>query len=178
MTSRSIVGILVATALCAVPERALAQTPTAPQPAAARPVGIDLATAKRMAAVAEAAAASAGFRISIAIVDANGDLAYFQRMDGASLRAVTSSMGKARAALLFGVPTKDIADAIEAGRPVSVKLTAPAAWPWEVLPQQGGLPILKDGKVVAAIGIGGAQPSANDEKFAQAAIDAIAAGKQ
>jgi glc operon protein GlcG len=161
------------------PLRPLAQTArpaqTAPpaQPQAPRPMGIDLVTAKKMATVAEAAAAAAGFRVSIAIVDANGDLAYFERMDGASLRAVTSSLGKARAALLFGVPTKEIQDAMADGKPVSVRLTAPAAWAWEVLPQQGGLPILKDGKVVAAIGIGGAQPSANDEKFAQAAIDAV-----
>jgi glc operon protein GlcG len=171
-------ALMIALGVVAVPREAPAQTPapaqTAPAaPAPPRPMGIDLATAKKMVAVAEAAAAAAGFRVSIAIVDANGDLAYFERMDGASLRAVTSSLGKARAALLFGVPTKQVQDAIADGQPVSVRLTAPAAWPWEVLPQQGGLPILKDGKVVAAIGIGGAQPSANDEKFAQAAIDAI-----
>ena len=37
---------------------------------------------------------------------------------------------------------------------------------------QGGLPMTKDGKIVAAIGVGGSA-SANDEKFAQAGLDAV-----
>ena len=38
--------------------------------------------------------------------------------------------------------------------------------------QQGGLPIMKNGKIIGAIGAGGSA-SANDEKFAQAGIDAM-----
>jgi glc operon protein GlcG len=95
-------------------------------------------------------------------------------MDGASARAVTSSQGKARAALLFGLPTKDVQDAIRAGKPISVTVTNPAAGAWELTPAQGGLPVIKDGKVVAAIGCGGSLP-ANDEKFAQAGLNAMTA---
>src|SRR5215470_17867597 len=65
--------------------------------APARPVGVDAATAKKMVAAAEAAAIAANAPIAIAVVDGNGDLVYFERMDGASARAVTSSQGKARA---------------------------------------------------------------------------------
>ena len=134
------------------------------QAAAPRPQGIDVATARRMVAAAEAAAASANAQVAIAVVDANGDLVYFERMDGAS----------ARAALLFGLPTKEVQDAMNAGKPISVTVTNPAAGAWDITPAQGGLPVIKDGKVVAAIGCGGSLP-ANDEKFAQAGLNAMAA---
>jgi glc operon protein GlcG len=140
--------------------------------AAPPPQNIDVATAKKMVAAAEAAAIGANAQVAIAVVDANGDLVYFERMDGASARAVTSSQGKARAALLFGLPTKDVQDAIRAGKPISVTVTNPAAGAWEITPAQGGLPVIKDGKVIAAIGCGGSLP-ANDEKFAQAGLNAM-----
>jgi glc operon protein GlcG len=142
------------------------------QAAPARPVGVDAATAKKMLAAAEAAATAANAPVAIAIVDGNGDLVGFLRMDGASARAVTSSQGKARAALLLGVPTKQAQDAMAGGKPVPVTLTAPPAGAWEITIGQGGLPIMKDGKVVAAIGCGGSAP-ANDEKFCQAGVDAM-----
>src|SRR5262245_47047912 len=142
------------------------------QAAPPRPVGCDAATAKRMIAAAEAAAIAANAQVAIAVVDGNGDLVYFERMDGASARAVTSSQGKARAALLLGVPTKQAQDAIAAGNKIPVGLTAPPAGAWEITTGQGVLPIWKDGKEVAAMGCGGSAP-ANDEKFCQAGIDAM-----
>jgi glc operon protein GlcG len=142
------------------------------QAAPAKPVGVDAATAKKMVAAAEAAAMAANAPIAIAVVDGNGDLVAFERMDGASARAVTSSQGKARAALLLGVPTKEAQDSMAAGKPLPVTLTAPPAGAWELTIGQGGLPILKDGKVVAAMGCGGSAP-ANDEKFCQAGINAM-----
>jgi glc operon protein GlcG len=142
------------------------------QAAPAKPVGVDAATAKKMIAAAEAAAQAANAPVAIAIVDGNGDLVAFLRMDGASARAVTSSQGKARAALLLGVPTKEAQDSMAAGKPLPVTLTAPPAGAWELTIGQGGLPIMKDGKAVAAMGCGGSAP-ANDEKFCQAGIDAM-----
>src|SRR6185436_13944109 len=140
--------------------------------APARPVGVDAAMAKKMVAAAEAAAIAANAPIAIAVVDGNGDLVYFERMDGASARAVTSSQGKARAALLLGVPTKAAQDSMNANKPISVTLTNPPAGAWDITIGQGGLPILKDGKVVGAMGCGGSTP-ANDEQFCQAGINAM-----
>jgi len=135
------------------------------------PQNVDLATAKKMVAAAEAAATAAGAHNGIAVVDANGDLVFFERMDGAAPRALTSAEGKARAAMLFGMPTKEVRDAANAGTPVSAKIIVPAAGAWELTVQQGGLPIIKDGKVIGGIGSGGSS-AANDEKFAQAGLDA------
>lgn len=175
LTNLSVTLALAITGLFA-PISVAAQAPAAPQ---GGPAGqqqpkqnIDVATAKKMVAAAEAAATAANAKVAISFVDANGDLVYFERMDGAAPRAVTSSQGKARAALLFGVPTKEARDAADAGKPLSATLTLPAAGAWELTIQQGGLPILKDGKLIAAIGCGGSA-SSNDEKFAQAGIDAM-----
>jgi glc operon protein GlcG len=131
---------------------------------------IDLATARKMLAAAEAAAADAKANVAIAVVDANGDLVSFVRMDGATGRAVTSAQGKARTALLFGVPSKEAGDAVASGKSISVTLTNPVAGA-ELTLQQGGIPVFKDGKIVAAIGAGGSAP-ATDEKIAQAGADA------
>ena len=65
----------------------------------------------------EAAAVAAKAKVAIAVVDANGDLVYFRRMDGTAGIPVTASQAKARAAILFGVPTKSLQDAVAAGTP-------------------------------------------------------------
>lgn len=88
-------------------------------------------------------------------MDANGDLVLSIRLDGTSDRAVTSSQGKARAALLFGMATKQLQDAMAAGKTVEAKLTAPVNGAAELTLMQGGLPIIRDGKVIGGIGVGG-----------------------
>ena len=135
------------------------------------PQTMDLATAKRMVFAAETAATAMNAHVAICVLDSNGDVVFYERMDTAPSRAVTSAQGKARAALLFGLPTTQVADAMRGAKPISATLTPPVAGNWEITIQQGGLPIIKDGKVIGAIGAGGSAP-ANDEKFAQAGIDA------
>ncbi len=139
------------------------------------PQGIDEATAKRIAETAQAAAVAAGARVAIAVVDMNSDLVHFIRMDGAATRAVGASQGKARAVVLFGMPSKAIADAIAAGRPLSTTVTPTGTQGIDLWTVQGGLPIVRNGRIVAAIGVGGGAGSAQDEQFAQAAIDAFEA---
>jgi glc operon protein GlcG len=150
------------------------------QPQSPRPVGIDLNTAKRMMAAAEAQAAKQGTSGAIAIVDAvNGDLVAFQRLDGATQLAVLSAEGKARTALLFGVSTSSIRQAIDSGKPLAVRPTTPGDYSlfhrmMNVSTNAGGVLVMKDGKVVGAVGVGGAGGGARDDAVAQAAVDAIA----
>lgn len=147
-----------------------AQAPARPQAPTAQ--SIDAASAKKMIAAAEEAATKANAKVGISVVDANGDLVASLRLDGASSQGVSSSQGKARAALLFGLPTKEIQDYIAAGKPVPANVTIPPRGALELVVNQGGLPIVKDGKVIGAIGVGGAA-SSDDERFAQAGIDAV-----
>ena len=60
----------------------------------------------KILAAAEQTASAVSAKVAIAVVDVNGDLVALSRLDGASSRAVASAQGKARAAILFGVPTK------------------------------------------------------------------------
>lgn len=147
-----------------------AQTPARPQAPTVQL--IDLATAKKMIAAAEEAATKANAKVGIAVLDANGDLVASLRLDGASAQGVTSSQGKARAALLFGLPTKQVQDTVASGKSVQANVTIPPRGAAELVINQGGLPIIKDGKVIGAIGVGGAA-SADDERFAQAGISAV-----
>ena len=54
----------------------------------------------------------------------------------------------------------------------TAKRMVAAAGEWQITIGQGGLPIVKDGKVIAAMGCGGSAP-ASDEKFCQAGINAM-----
>ncbi|MEQ1886663.1 MAG: heme-binding protein [Bryobacteraceae bacterium] len=146
-----------------------AQNANRPQTQA--PQLIDTATAKKIIAAAEAAALKANAKVGISVVDANGDLVASLRIDGASSQGVNSSQGKARAALLFGLPTKQVQDYIAAGKPVPANVTVPPRGAYEFIINQGGVPILKDGKVIGAVGVGGAA-SSDDERFAQAGVEA------
>ena len=175
---RPILSLLTLVLVAVLGQPTAAQVPPAPQPAQAGggrggglPAMIDVATAKRIVAAAEAAATAADARVAIAVVDANGDLVFFQRMDGAAGRAVTSAQGKARAAIVFGMATREVADAAAAGKPVSITVTPAGAGAGEVTVQQGGIPIMRAGKVVGGVGVGGSAP-ASDEKFAQAGVEA------
>ena len=168
----SIRNVTTALILASVTVGISAQAPQTQRPRdAAAPQVIDLTTAKRIAAAAEAAALKANARVGIAIVDGNGDLIYSERLDGASSRGVQSAQGKARAALLFGVPTKQIRDAADAGKSLSLTVNVVNNGAETLTINQGGLPILRDGKVIGGVGVGGAA-SSDDERFAQAGLDA------
>jgi len=142
---------------------------------ASAPQTMDLATAKKMVTAAEAAATAMNAQVAICVMDTNGDVVFFERMDGAPTIAVVTSQNKARAVLLFGMATGKIAETMQTGKPVTANITAqPMQGGGAVTLMRGGLPIFKDGKLIGAIGAGGSA-SENDEKFAQAGIDAFGA---
>lgn len=185
--NRKLMGTVLAAAIAAYASGTIFAQGQPPAPAAGAPAGrggapagrgagpaaqLDFATAKKAVDAAEAAAMAADAKVAIAAVDANGDLVYFRRMDGAASAAVPAAQAKARAAILFGVPTKQLQDAIAAGTPVSATVTPAAATGAPIMAVQGGLPIIRNGKVIGAVGAGGSS-SQNDEIFVQAGIDAI-----
>ena len=138
-----------------------------PQP----PSPIDAVTARKILAAAEQTAVAASAKVAIAVVDVNGDLVALSRLDGASSRAVVSAQGKARAAILFGVPTKQVSDAIAAGTPLPVTLTPAGVGTSGIVTNQGGMPLFIDGKLAGAVGVGGSS-SAEDERVAKIGVEA------
>ncbi|TCD03178.1 GlcG/HbpS family heme-binding protein [Pedobacter psychroterrae] len=137
---------------------------------AASPAQITIEYAEKLVKEAIISAKEANANVAVSIIDANGDLVYFHRMDGAMSMAVTSAQGKARAAILFGQSTKSVADAVKDNKAISSTLNPSGAGSFAITIQQGGLPIVKDGKIIGGIGIGGSSPT-NDELFAKAALE-------
>ncbi len=128
---------------------------------------ITLDQAKRVMAAAELEAAENTWQVAITILDSGGNLVMFQKVDNAQLSATGISEGKARTALEFKRPSKDLDDAIARGgggnRLLALK---------DITPIEGGLPILLDGKIIGAIGVSGAV-SAQDSQVAKAGIAAL-----
>lgn len=82
----------------------------------------------------------------ISVVDSGGHLLAFFRMDGAFVMSNTSSRRKAETAAAYGIPTGDIPEGID------IKLAIVTNGERVNLP--GGLPLIIEGQVVGAIGVG------------------------
>jgi glc operon protein GlcG len=130
------------------------------------PIALD--QAKRAMAAAELEAAKNSWAVAIAILDSGGNLVMFHKVDNAQLSAVGVSQGKARTALQFKRPSKDLDDAIAHGGAGNRLLALK-----DITPLEGGVPIVVDGKIIGAIGVSGAV-SAQDAQVAKAGADALA----
>lgn len=109
---------------------------------------LTLADAERMTAAARVAAIENNWNVVIAVVDDGGHLISLQRMDGTQKGSVRVAEQKARTAIMFKRPTKAFEDAVLQGRPVM--MTMPDA-----ICLEGGLPLVRDGIYLGAIGISG-----------------------
>lgn len=112
------------------------------------PVTMELAL--KAASAARANAQKNHLQMAIAIVDPGGELVYFEKMDGTQTASVKVAIGKARTAVLYRRPTKFFEDAVASGDPGRHLLGMP-----DILPVDGGFPLIVDGKVVGAIGASG-----------------------
>src|SRR5262245_59737590 len=115
-----------------------------------------------MAAAGEAEARQNGWNVAIAIVDAGGGLILFQKLDETQPGSIAVAQAKARTAALFKRHTKALEDAIAAGKQGFLAVEG-------IVPVQGGLPVVVEGKVIGAVGVSGVA-SAQDEQIAQAAL--------
>lgn len=126
---------------------------------------ITLEAAKKMVAAGEAEARANGWNVAITVVDASGGLILFQKLDDTQPGSIAISQGKARTAALFKRPTKVLEDMVASGKTAFLAVEG-------MLPIQGGLPVVVNGKVIGAVGVSGVT-SAQDEQVAAAAIGAL-----
>ena len=127
---------------------------------------LELVDVKAIAAAAEAEALKNHWNVSIAVVDDGGHVLWIQRLDGAAAISAQIAPAKARTAALGRRESKVYEDMINGGR-VSF-LSAPGL---EGL-LEGGVPILKDGQCLGAVGVSGVK-STEDAQVARAGIAAI-----
>lgn len=118
-------------------------------------------------AAAEHEASRAGWPMVIAIVDSTGHLVMLHRLDQAQYGSIAIAQQKAETALNFRRSTKVFEDAVAAGG-LGLRLLATE----NLLPLEGGLPLLVNGAVVGAIGASGMQ-SWQDAQVASAGAKAL-----
>jgi uncharacterized protein GlcG (DUF336 family) len=129
---------------------------------------ISVEIARKIAAAAIAEGKKNGWNVAAAVVDTAGDLVFFERMDAAQVAAVTVSQDKARTAVRFKRSTKIFEDGVANGRHAILGIPG-------VVPIEGGIPLVIEGKIVGAIGVSGAT-APQDGQCAQVAADTL--GKQ
>ncbi len=127
---------------------------------------LELADVKAIAAAAEAEALKNSWAVTIAIADDAGHLLWLQRLDGAAALSSHIAPAKAHTAAIGRRESKVYEDIINGGR--TAFLTAPLA---EGM-LEGGVPIVKDGYVIGAVGVSGVK-SNEDAQIAKAGIAAI-----
>ena len=129
---------------------------------------LTLVEARRYADAAIRAAGEQGLRVSVSVVDEGGVLLQLDRMDGALLVSPDVATAKAVTALSFQRPTSALAE-IGRGNPDLLSSLQKAAQ-FAIVAVGGGMPIVRDGTVVGAIGVSGSS-SEQDEALARAALE-------
>ena len=127
---------------------------------------LELADIKAIAAAAEAEALSNHWAVTIAIVDDGGHLLWLQRLDGAAPISAQIAPAKAHSAALGRRESKGFEDVINGGR------TAFLSVPGVHGLLEGGVPIMKDGQCIGAVGVSGVK-SNEDAQIARAGIAAL-----
>lgn len=113
---------------------------------------IDLETARRVVAAAEAKAKEIGQPMNIAVADAGGNLVTHIRMDGAWIGSIDISIKKAYTSRAFDIATKDLATHSQSGNQF---FGIHASNDGRIMIFAGGIPLKSGGKVVGAIGVSG-----------------------
>jgi glc operon protein GlcG len=107
---------------------------------------------------------------SIAVVDNGGNLIAVERLDRTFPASTAIAIEKARTAALFRKPSAALEEAVNGGRTAMVTLPA-----FTLL--QGGVPILRAGEVIGAVGVSGAASALQDEEIAAAAAAHVEEGR-
>ena len=135
-----------ASAQTQTPTAAPAATPAPPPPAIGAPLSLEQARPVLAAAIAEAR--RQGFQMAVAIVEPDGSLVAFERIDGVQYGSIEVSQAKARSAALFRRPTLAFSQGVAAGRVQILGLPGAIAI-------EGGVPLVLNGRLVGAIGVSG-----------------------
>ncbi|MDB5744482.1 MAG: heme-binding protein [Polaromonas sp.] len=127
---------------------------------------LEQADIKLIAAAAEAEALKNNWAVTIAIVDDGGHLLHLQRLDGAPPISAHIAPAKANTAAMGRRESKVYEDLINGGR--TSFLSAPSIQGM----LEGGVPIVKDGQCIGAVGVSGVK-STEDAQIARTGIAAI-----
>jgi glc operon protein GlcG len=138
-------------------------------------VQLNLAGAEVIVAAAKRKAAEMGLKVNIAVVDDGGHLLAFARMDGARPASGYTALTKAVTAATFRQETGPLPPKGEPDILLNLSLqNAAAASGGKVTTLKGGVPVVIDGQVVGAVGVGGASGE-QDAEIGKAGIQSLLA---
>ena len=127
---------------------------------------LEFADVTKITEAAMAFARDQKWAITVAVVDEGGHLLSLQRMDGAAPMSAHVAAAKARTAAMGRRDTKIFEDMINGGR--TAFLSAPVIDGM----LEGGVPVMKDGECLGAVGVSGVK-STEDAQIAKAGIAGI-----
>jgi glc operon protein GlcG len=131
-------------------------------------MALTLDEANRVLQGALAKAKELNIKVSAAVCDAGGRLVAFQRMDNAIWASAYGSQGKAVASAAFGRTSGEMQARADQPTPRGIN----AASGGEMIMGQGAVPIIRNGVVEGACGVGGGT-SQEDEDCARAGVEAL-----
>jgi uncharacterized protein GlcG (DUF336 family) len=129
-------------------------------------ISADRAAEIAAAAVAEARKPPRNWKLAVAVVDPNGDLVYFYKMDNTQLGSIDIAINKARTAARLRRPTEDLWKAIQTQGGAYLATLGDFAL------AMGAFPLIENGKLIGAIGASGGT-GAQDNVAAKAGADRI-----
>lgn len=115
-------------------------------------VTIDLSAAGAIITAAVENATVLGARVSVAVVDAGGNLVAFSRMDGAEIAGPSLAIDKAYTSVSNRIATQDLSVLAAPGGPL-FGIQSNGGGRFVIF--GGGIPILEAGEVVGGIGVSG-----------------------
>ena len=129
---------------------------------------LTLTEANQLVEAAMTEAKQQGWSVAVAVVDDGGHLLAMQRMESCSAVSAYIAIEKARSAALGRRETKVYEDMINNGRNAFLSVPVITAT------MEGGVPVMHEGHVVAAIGVSGVKPD-QDAQVAKAGVAAFSA---
>ena len=131
---------------------------------------INLTQATKAIEAGRVQGAELGIPFTITVVDPGAHVVALSRMDGAALGSVELSQAKARTAVMFAQPTRNLVPAVQPGAAL-FGIESGTRDPLVFV--AGGIPVLDpDGRLVGAIGVGGGFPD-QDHLVAEAVLAAL-----
>ncbi len=130
---------------------------------------VTLAEARRVIEAAEKKAVEIGQPMDIAVCDAGGNLKAHVRMDEANVGSITISINKAYTAIAFQGQTADLTADTRSEGPI-FGLSDAHGGRLAIFP--GGIPLVRDGHIVGAIGVSTGTIE-QDQEVAEAGVAAF-----
>jgi len=131
---------------------------------------ITLKKAKEAIAASEAKARELGVAVTTIVADKHGSVMALSRMDGAFTVSPDFARAKAFTSATLGFPTEKLADFTGEGKPY-FGLTDLASGEFTTI--AGGVPVMKHGKLIGGVGVGGSSDVGQDAMCAEAAVNAL-----